>query len=233
MVLNKIRKELRENIDLKYKEGAVNFFREKTKIYGARALTVKRIAKKYFREIKNIDKKEIFELCNKLFKSGTNEEETIATDWSFRIKEKYEKEDFKIFESWITRYISNWASCDGFCTHNLGYFIMKNPEFIEELKTWAKSNNRWLRRASAVSLIYCVGRRKNLNESFIISSILMNDKDDLVLKGYGWLLKEASNNFRREVFDYVIKNKNKIPRTALRYAIEKMPEESRIAAMSK
>jgi len=73
MVLNKIRKELRENIDLKYKEGAVNFFREKTKIYGARALTVKRIAKKYFREIKNKDKKEIFRLCEELLKKNYNE----------------------------------------------------------------------------------------------------------------------------------------------------------------
>jgi len=55
----------------------------------------------------------------------------------------------------------------------------------------------------------------------------------LVQKGYGWMLKEASRNNRKEVFDYVMKNKKIMPRTALRYAIEKMPKELKIEAMAK
>jgi len=59
------------------------------------------------------------------------------------------------------------------------------------------------------------------------------DDDDLVQKGYGWMLKAASEAHQREVFEYVMKNKTEMPRTALRYAIEKMPEELRKAAMEK
>ncbi len=52
-------------------------------------------------------------------------------------------------------------------------------------------------------------------------------------KGYGWLLKEESRVHQKEVFDYVIKNRNVMPRTALRYAIEKMPKELKAEAMKK
>ena len=68
---------------------------------------------------------------------------------------------------------------------------------------------------------------------FEIADKLLVDKDDLVQKGYGWMLKVASQSHQEKVFDYVIKNKKIIPRTALRYAIEKMPEELRTVAMQK
>ena len=61
----------------------------------------------------------------------------------------------------------------------------------------------------------------------------MNYKDDLVQKGYGWMLKAASEAHCNEVFDFVMKNKDIMPRTALRYAIEKMPKELKAMAMAK
>ena len=62
---------------------------------------------------------------------------------------------------------------------------------------------------------------------------LLADPDDLVQKGYGWMLKVASNNYRHEVFEYVMRNKRVMPRTALRYAVEKMADELRKEAMKK
>jgi len=72
-----------------------------------------------------------------------------------------------------------------------------------------------------------------MKEVFEISDILLMDGDDMVQKGYGWLLKEASKAHQQQVFDYVMKWKAKMPRTALRYAIEKMPVEMRRQAMSR
>ena len=66
---------------------------------------------------------------------------------------------------------------------------------------------------------------------FEIADQLLLDKDDMVQKGYGWLLKEASRLHQKEVFDYVTRNKKMMPRTALRYAIELMPQELKSAAM--
>ena len=63
--------------------------------------------------------------------------------------------------------------------------------------------------------------------------MLLLDGDDMVQKGYGWLLKEASRFHQKEVFDYVVKNKGRMPRTALRYAIELMPKALKIKAMQR
>jgi len=72
-----------------------------------------------------------------------------------------------------------------------------------------------------------------LKDVFEISDLLLLDEDDLVQKGYGWLLKVASHLHQKEVFDYVMKNKENMPRTALRYAIEKMPQSLRKEAMKR
>ncbi len=72
-----------------------------------------------------------------------------------------------------------------------------------------------------------------LKEVFEISDILLEDRDDMVQKGYGWMLKEASKKHQPEVFDYVMSKKARMPRTALRYAIEKMPAEMRRRAMER
>ncbi len=72
-----------------------------------------------------------------------------------------------------------------------------------------------------------------LEDVFEIADILLSDKDDLVQKGYGWMLKEASRQHQREVFNYIMRKKTVMPRTALRYAIEKMPEDLRRRAMKK
>jgi 3-methyladenine DNA glycosylase AlkD len=73
--------------------------------------------------------------------------------------------------------------------------------------------------------------KKYLNNIFYISDKLMKDEDDLVQKGFGWMLKEASGLFEEDVYQYVMKRKNIMPRTSLRYAIEKMPKNKKKQAM--
>lgn len=106
--------------------------------------------------------------------------------------------------------------------------IFKFPKLQTKIFKLTKSKNRWERRASAVSLIYPIRyEKKFLPNIFKTATILLQDKDDLVQKGYGWMLKVASQKFPEEVKDFVEKNKSKIPRTALRYAIEKYPQKIR------
>jgi 3-methyladenine DNA glycosylase AlkD len=161
------------------------------------------------------------------------EESFVACHFSYLIRKSYEPADFKVFEKWVKNYVSNWASCDTLCNHTIGSFVEMYPEFLENLKKWAKSDNRWMKRSSAVTLIIPARHGKFLQDIFEIANILFLDNDDLVQKGYGWMLKAASQAHQKEVFDYVIKNKTKMPRTALRYTIEKMPDSLRKKAMEK
>jgi 3-methyladenine DNA glycosylase AlkD len=232
-VLEALRHELQESADEKTRESAQRFFKEEVKFHGVKSAAVKKIATKYFREIKGRDKKEIFSLCEDLLQEGFGEEAFIAFEWSYSLRSQFVPEDFAVFERWVDRYVDNWAKCDTLCNHTLGSFVEMYPQFIDSLIVWARAENRWLRRASAVTLILPARKGLFLKEAFEISDILLMDKDDMVQKGYGWLLKEASKKHQAEVFDYVMRWKTKMPRTALRYAIEKMPVEKKKEAMAR
>ena len=232
-IISLVRRELKQNSDLQTRISGQYFFKEKVKIYGVKTATVSRIAKEYFSNIKDLDKKELFKLCEELWQSGFMEESFIACHWSHRINKQYKPNDFLVFEEWVNKYITNWASCDTLCNHTLGTFIEMYPQYLLQLRKWAKSKNRWVRRASAVSLIIPARHGRFLKDIFEISNILLLDKDDLVQKGYGWMLKAASEAHQKEVFGYVMKNKVNMPRTALRYAIEKMPKDLKAKAMEK
>ncbi len=229
--LVKIRKELQERIEPLFKEQNGKFFKEQVKMLGVRTPVVRDIAARYFQKIRRLKKKDIFALCSRLLRSGQSEEITIALDWAWRLKDHYEPKDFATFENWLEKYVSNWASCDDLCTHALGYFLAEFPEFLPRAQAWTRSQNRWMRRAAAVSLIFAARKKKFLKNIFEVSDILLKDSEDLVQKGYGWTLKEASNAYPREVFHYVMKRKKEMPRTALRYAVEKLPPRLRQEAM--
>lgn len=232
-VIQNIRKELKKNIDLKHKEGEARFFKGEIQNYGVKAGIVRKIARKYFKDVKILPKPEIFALCEELLSSGYSEEATIAFQWTYNVRKQYQKEDFVLFEKWIKNYVTNWAKCDDFCTHALGYFLLEFPEFVSKVKLWAKSGNRWFRRASAVIFIYSIKKKRYNDDVFEIVDLLLLDKDDLVQKGYGWLLKETSKLYPKRVFEYILEHKNYMPRTALRYAIEKLPKEMKQEAMAK
>ncbi len=232
-IIDQVRIELRKNIDEKTQTTNQHFFKEKIKSYGVKVPAVNRISKEYFKRIDFKSKTEIFDLCEQLWQSGFIEESFIECHWSYFIHKMYEPGDFQLFEKWISEYVDNWASCDTLCNHTIGEFMEMYPEKVAKLKDLAKSPNRWMRRASSVSLIIPARKGKFLHEIIEIADILLLDKDDLVQKGYGWMLKAASEANQREIFDYVIKNKSVMPRTALRYAIEKMPEELKSKAMER
>lgn len=232
-VLADLRKELKENIDEKTKASFGRFFKEKVNCYGIKTGVVVKIAQKKWKELKEANKEEIFGLAEELLKSGTTEEAFVVSSWLPQMVAHFNEKDFEVFKKWIENYIDNWAKCDSFCNHTMGDFIQMYPEYIKELINWTESKNRWVKRAAAVSLIVPAKKGKYLSEALEISERLLIDPDDMVQKGYGWLLKEESRVHQKEIFDYVVKNKKVMPRTALRYAIELMPKELRQRAMEK
>lgn len=208
-------------------------FKETIHIYGVRVPLITRVSKDYFEQIPDRPKDEIFSFCEELWESGIFEESIVACNWSYYICDRYSPEDFGVFQKWVENYVRNWATCDTLCNHTVGTFVEMYPEFVSGLKEWAHSDNRWERRAAAVTLIIPARKGLFLQDIFDISGILLMDEDDLVRKGYGWMLKAASESHPREVFEYVMAHKAGMPRTALRYAIEKMPPEWKTKAMEK
>jgi 3-methyladenine DNA glycosylase AlkD len=232
-ILAQIKDELKANIDVQTQKSFQRFFKEQVKYYGVKTDIVGKIAKKYWKQVKTLDKQTIFSLCEELYCSDYTEEAFIVAFWLPNYIENLVPSDLKTFKVWIEQYINNWAKCDGLCNHTVGDLIQKFPETINEVKSWAKSGNRWLKRAAAVSLIVPAKKGCFLQDALEICNVLLIDGDDMVQKGYGWLLKEESRIHQKEVFNYVLANRAVMPRTALRYAIELMPKELKAQAMAK
>jgi 3-methyladenine DNA glycosylase AlkD len=232
-IIDSIRLHLNKNADDKTKNSFRRFFKEEAKHYGVRSSLVSKIASDHWREVKVLTKKNIFELAEELFKSDYSEEAFIACAWLPKIIDNLEKEDIIVFKRWIDTYLNNWAKSDTFCNHTVGDLVMKFPDLAKEIVSWTGSKNRWMKRAAAVTFIVPAKKGLFLKEAFQIADILLVDQDDMVQKGYGWLLKEESRQHQKEVFNYVMRNKGRMPRTALRYAIELMPNELKAEAMKR
>ncbi|HLD27239.1 MAG TPA: DNA alkylation repair protein [Patescibacteria group bacterium] len=242
-ILSDIRKELKKNVDPLYKKGSLNFFKEKVLLYGVRSPQLKKIESSFWQRVKILNKKDFIKLTEVLFKSNLNEEFSLGCGWLNRRIDEFTAADFKILKTWLKKYVTNWAMCDDYCAHPLGYFIYKYPQFIKQTKKWTADKNRWVKRAAAVVHIHPTkksspffvqinkNKTKYLKDVFEISDKLLTDAEDLVQKGYGWMLKEAANLFQKNIFDFIIKRKHSLPRTALRYAIEKMPAKLKKRAM--
>jgi len=232
-VINTIREQLIENADEKTRESGRRYFKEDIQLYGVKTAIVTQIGNQAFKLIKAMPKSEIFALCEDLWKSGMMEESFIACNWTHSIRKQYVPEDFAIFEAWVKKYVSNWAACDSLCNHSIGSFLEQYPSFVEEIKEWTFSKNRWVKRASAVSFILPARKGLFKKDIFDIADNLLLDTDDMVQKGYGWMLKSLADACENEVFQYVLDHRSSMPRTALRYAIEKMPEEKKREAMKR
>ncbi len=270
-----IRREFEAAADAKYRESIQRFFKEPIDVYGVRTADERRIHKEYFSKVKHLTEDEILEMCEQLHKGTKYEEHGIAFSWAGKLVARLEPADFRILERWLNDYVSNWAACDTFCGGAVGEFLVRFPEFLPRVRGWARSKNRWLRRASAVTLIPALkaatdevrsekpearmqikvkGQKARANsqsedgacerpkvgvqsryvsQAYETADILLLDEDDMVQKGYGWMLKELANKRPREVFEFVMARKDRMPRTALRYAIEKMPPSWRKQAMTR
>jgi len=143
---------------------------------------------------------------------------------------KYQKGDSllrqKIFDLYLknTRYINNWDLVDLSAPNIVGTHLLDKPRSI--LKTLARSSSLWERR---ISLLACFPFIKNhdFTDLLALSKILITDSHDLIHKALGWMLREMGKVDQRALINYLDQFAQKLPRTALRYSLEKLPESQR------
>lgn len=233
-IIDRLRREIKNHDKPASRINYQRFFKEKLdQPVGLKTPVLRQISKQCYKEVRDWPGKEILLLSDEILATDERYKRFFAFEWALNVKGKYAKSDFKRFERWLKDYVKGWGSCDHLCCGPLGYIIRQYPDLVGKTKVWTRSKNQWLRRAAAVSLIVPVRNGILLDEVFDTADRLLTDNEDLVQKGYGWMLKEAGNVFRKDVFAYVMKNKDDMPRTALRYAIEKMPADMRKKAMAR
>lgn len=173
------------------------------------------------------DLKTAINLTEELLATGNLDLASIGLRILDRFNRKLGGEYFLLFDKWVD-YLNNWATTDHFSTHQICESIKDNPKLVKNLINWTNSDNRWRRRASSVAMVPIARKGEMLEEVFMIADNLMIDEDDMVQKGVGWMLKEASKTHPREIHEYLIEWKSKSPALILRYASEKLPEDLKV-----
>jgi len=217
-----IRTGLRAHASEEFRKGAEHFSREPVDAYGVRAPDVKAVAREAYREVKRWPDSARERLAAQLWKSGKIEEAGVAILIYRRLAKQCGVREFKLFERWIDRSVTNWATCDGVASWLLAASIGNEPALISQLEGWVRSRNRWKRRAAVVSLLQEAKQGRNTAAIFRIAGALLQDLDDMVQKGVGWTLKEAYPKKPAEVMKFLLPRASRTPRLILRLAAEKM-----------
>lgn len=187
--------------------------------WGIRVPETRKVAKEFkqlpFNELKKVLKNPVHEirLCGLL----------ILVERFKKAKEDERKEivDFYLSQ---TQYINNWDLVDLSCYNILGTYLLDKPRAV--LYDLAKSENMWEQRIAIVSTWIFI-RNHQFEDTLTISKMLLNHPHDLIHKAIGWMLREVYKRDNDLIFDFVKTHYEQMPRTALRYAIEKFPEEER------
>jgi 3-methyladenine DNA glycosylase AlkD len=234
VILDDLRREVSRYKSKTHRINAQQFHKEKlARPWVLKSSVVRSIEKKFAADIKRLSKAEVLRLCEDLMASDIEARRFFAFEWAARKQKDFAPSDFARFERWLKSEVDNWGACDHLCGCVTGPLVLSYPELIPKVKRWTKSKATMVRRAAAVSLIVPLRKGHALSDAFEVADILLTDPEDLVQKGYGWMLKEGTKQFRDEIYQFVLDRRDRMPRTALRYAIEKLPAEMRREAMKK
>jgi 3-methyladenine DNA glycosylase AlkD len=130
----------------------------------------------------------------------------------------------RLWKRWLSRGdAANWATTDAICGLLIGPLLVEHPHLASTVAKWAGDRNMWVRRASIVGLIPLARRGLALDLLYPTARRLHRDEEDLIQKAVGWALREAGKTDMNRLERYLRAAGARIPRTTLRYAIERFP----------
>ena len=221
-----IRSEILKRADAENAERLKRFFKEPVNCLGLKSAQIKDVVKLVYPKIKG-NLPLALEVAEDLLESKVIEEASVGIELLRRMTKRFTPDLFDVFDGWVD-HLTNWANTDGLSSWLISETIRLGPGLVERLLHWTGSENRWRRRAAAVSLVPIARRGDMLDEAFAVAERLMTDGDEMVQKGVGWLLKEASRRHPEEVREFLLRWSERAPALVLRYASEKLPEDMRV-----
>ena len=231
--VTRLKRELRELADPATRASQQRFSKEPLRSIGVRTPDVRRLAGAAATEYRRIGSSfdQVLAIADRLWRSGILEERSLAILLLSKFKRHMDRSHWSHFEAYVDT-LSNWGETDGLCGLVLAPLLEIDPELVARLKSWTRSSNRWRRRAAAVALVPAARRGQHHDSAYDICDRLADDRDDLVEKAVGWLLKEISRTQPQKVIDYLLQNRQRLSRTTIRYAVEKLPETLRARVLT-
>jgi len=224
---------LRARADPRRARGVQAYFKESVHAFGVTAPQVREIAAQIHRQVKRewtVD--DAIGLCDLLLPRPELEAKGVAILLLHRYRTTYPKALFAKTRGWLlANWLDNWASVDTLCPEVIGALVEAHPSLLERLEDWSRSPNRWVRRASIVSLLKLARRPEHKDAVYAMARRHFASDDDLVQKAAGWLLREVGKQDMRALEAFLSSHGPHIPRTTLRYAIERFAPAKRRALL--
>ncbi len=222
-----IRRLLKDGGSAEHAAGVQWFFKEEIESRGWYTAALRKAAVQSRRNlVRDQGMDFVVQVADKLFSGRMLEEKIFAVFLLEKQTENFRDGEFRLFDSWLDR-VSSWADHDALVHDLLAPMVAADPARCREVFRWAKSRNRWRRRAACVALIRGEREQKFFAQIVQLSNQLLQDEDDMVQKGLGWLLRETAKADPKRTVPYLMKIRRKAPRLVLRTACETLPAAAR------
>jgi 3-methyladenine DNA glycosylase AlkD len=227
VVAAKFRRALKNGGSAEHASGVQWFFKDAITSHGWYTADLRRATVRFRRELRKERGLDfVVEIADQLFSGQVLEEKVAAIFLLERLDGEFGDREFALFESWLDR-ISSWADHDGLVHSLIAPMVVAKPARLKNAFRWARSENRWHRRAACVALIRGTRSRMFFPEIMSLSDLLLTDEDDMVQKGLGWLLRETAKFDPKRTVPYLMKIRSRAPRLVLRTACETLPASTR------
>ena len=227
LVVDQIRRALKGGGSAEHAAGVQWFFKEEIKSHGWYTADLRRAVRRCRREIlREHDFDFLVRVADPLFSGPVLEEKVAAVFLLEKLDAQCADREFRMFEAWLDR-ISTWADHDALVHYLIAPLVAAKQARVKAVFRWAKSKDRWHRRAACVALIQGTRQKKFLPQIKKLSDSLLADDDDMVQKGLGWLLRETAKFDAKNAVPYLMKIRGRAPRLVLRTACETLPKAVR------
>jgi len=227
-----IRRVLKDGGSAPHAEGVQWFFKEEIKSRGWYTAELRKVAVRFRRTIlreRGMDF--LVQVADRLFRGRVLEEKVFAVFLLEKLVNQMGDAEFRLFETWLDR-LSSWADHDGLVHYLIAPMIVAKPARASVVFRWARSKNRWHRRAACVALIQATRRKMLLPKIKRLSNQLLCDDADMVQKGLGWLLRETIKHNAAQALPYLQQIRGRAPRLVLRTACETLSPSARKRIMA-
>jgi 3-methyladenine DNA glycosylase AlkD len=230
-IVREIVTHLRDHGSPGHAAGVQWFFKEEVQSHGWYTGDLRRYARALHKELVH-DQALLLDVAERLFTSAVLEEKALAVTMLEPALRRFGNPEFRRFETWFGQ-VRSWADHDALAMYLIGPLLVADLRRVKRPLRWASSPSRWRRRGAAVSLIHGIRRGLFYREATVVTERLVADRDDMVQKGLGWLLREWAKHDPGAAVPVLMAIRGRASRLVLRTACEKLSPALRTQVLAK
>jgi 3-methyladenine DNA glycosylase AlkD len=214
---------------------ASRYFRGTAKLgfYNVSSARIRALAREIVRQHPDWEAADALAFAGVLIRDRYLDVKGVGIEALARFRRQFAPAFLPVWRRWLaSNFADNWATTDAISGALIGPLLVAHPALVGRMAAWAHDRNLWVRRAAIVSLIPALRKHAALDEAYAIARTLHADEADLIQKAVGWALREAGKVDRARLERYLRETGPKIPRTTLRYAIERFEPAKRRALLA-